>query len=124
MGYNDLAQDGWVNAFQAVNEPFTGLLGPMDQGAVIDPNYRSPYDLQASFGVEHAFSATWRVNVHYEHHQGVHQYRRYEYISGVTLPAAAPNVSVFRTDNRSRYDGVSFLVQHRLSKRFELSAHY
>jgi hypothetical protein len=35
-----------------------------------------------------------------------------------------PNVSLFRTDNRSRYDGVSFLVQHRLSKRFELTAHY
>jgi hypothetical protein len=122
--FSDLTQNGWVDALRAVNEPFSGLLGPADQGAVIDPGYHSPYDLQASFGVEHAFSDTWRLNVHYEHHQGVHQYRRYEYVSGVTLPADAPNISLFRTDNRSRYDGVSFLVQHRFSKRFELSAHY
>src|SRR5262249_6588995 len=122
--FNDLTQNGWVEAFQAVNEPFSGLLGAADQGAVIDPSYHSPYDLQASIGVEHAFSDTWRMNVHYEHHQGVHQYRRYEYVSGVTLPADAPNISLFRTDNRSRYDGVSFLIQHRFSGRFELSAHY
>jgi len=83
-----------------------------------------PYALQASFGVEHVLSGNWRVNVHYERHQGVHQYRRYEYISGATLPDTAPSVSVFRTDNRSRYDGVSFQVQHRFSGHFELSAHY
>jgi hypothetical protein len=119
-----LTQNGWVNAFQAVNSPFAGPLASTDQGAVIDPNYRSPYALQASFGVEHSFGENWHLVVHYEHQQGVHQYRRYEYISGVTLPDDAPNVSVFRTDNRSRYDGVSFAVQHRFSKRFDLSAHY
>jgi len=122
--YNDLTQNGWVEAFQAVNSPFSGLLSPEDQGVVIDPNYRSPYALQASFGVEHSFGEAWHVNAHYEHQQGVHQYRRYEYVSGVTLPDTAPSVSVFRTDNRSRYDGVSFVIQHRFSKRFDLSAHY
>ena len=122
--YNDLTQNGWVEAFQAVNAPFSGLLGPADQGVVIDPKYRSPYAFQASFGVEHSFGENWHLNAHYEHQQGVHQYRRYEYVSGVTLPDTAPNVSVFRTDNRSRYDGVSFAIQHRFSKRFDLSAHY
>jgi hypothetical protein len=123
--YNDLAQNGWAQAFQSVNQPFSGaLLGSMDQGFIIDPHYRSPYALQASFGVEHAFAKTWHLNVHYEHQQGVHQYRRYEYISSFTLPQTAPSVSVFRTDNRSRYDGVSFAIQHSFSKRFDLSAHY
>jgi hypothetical protein len=121
---NDLTQNGWVAAFQAVNEPFAGPLAHGEQGAVIDPNYHTPYALQASFGVEHAFGSSWRVNVHYEHQQGVHQYRRYEYVSGFTLPATAPNISLFRTDNRSRYDGVSFVVQHRLSRHFDLTAHY
>jgi len=122
--FNDLTQNGWVSAFQAVNEPFSGLLAPEDQGVVIDPHYHTPYALQASFGVEHVLSENWRLNVHYEHHQGVHQYRRYEYVSGVTLPDTAPNISLFRTDNRSRYDGVSFQVQHRFSGHFEISAHY
>jgi hypothetical protein len=122
--YNDLNQNGWVDAFRAVNEPFTGLLAPDEQGAVIDPNYHTPYALQVSVGVERVLSPTWRLNIHYEHQQGVHQYRRYEYVSDFTLPPTAPSVSLFRTDNRSRYDGVAFQVQHSISRHFELSAHY
>ncbi|MGH9825638.1 MAG: TonB-dependent receptor domain-containing protein, partial [Blastocatellia bacterium] len=123
--YNDLTQNGWVDAFRAVDRLFNGtLLGPGDQGAMIDPNYKTPYALQASFGFEHRFKEAWRFDIQYEHQQGVHQYRRYEYIGGVTLPGDAPNISVFKTDNRSRYDGVAIQVQHRLSNRFELSASY
>ena len=129
--YNDLAQNGWVDAFRAVVPGPVGLLATGDQGAVIDPNYHSPYALQASAGFEHALSKEWRLNINYEHQQGVHQYRRYEYRANDpvlapngTLPSTAPNISVFRTDNRSRYDGVSFAVNHRFSERFELTAHY
>jgi hypothetical protein len=122
--FNDLAQSGWVNAFQMVNQPFHGLLAAGEQGAVIDPDYHTPYALQASLGFEHNLGRHWSVGAQYEHQQGVHQYRRYEYVSGFTLPAAAPNVSLFRTDNRSRYDGVSFIVRHSFSSRFDLTAHY
>ena len=123
--YNDLAQNGWVQAFQAVNGPTPAqLLGPGDQGFIIDPSYRTPYSLQASFGFERALSNTWTLDVHFEHVKGNHQYRRYEYVGGVTLPADAPNISDFRADNRSRYDGVTFLIRHRFSNRFELSADY
>jgi hypothetical protein len=102
-----------------------------DQGAIIDPHYHSPYALQASAGFEHALSKTWRMIVNYQHQQGVHQYRRYEYVAqdptlapNGTLPGTAPNISVFRTDNRSRYDALSFAVNHSLAKQFELTAHY
>ncbi len=130
--YNDLAQNGWAQAFQEVNNfNVAQPVGPGAQGFLIDPHYHSPYALQASFGAEHAFNDKWRARVQFEHQQGVHQYRRYEYVSGITLlgpppnqPAAAPSISLFRTDNRSQYDGVSFVVQHRLSNHFELTAHY
>lgn len=129
--YNDLAQNGWVDAFRAVVPGPVPILGPGDQGALIDPNYHSPYALQASAGFEHAFSKTWKLSINYEHQQGVHQYRRYEYTANDpvlapngTLPAVAPNISVFRTDNRSRYDGVSLAVNHSFSSHFELTAHY
>jgi hypothetical protein len=69
-------------------------------------------------------SDTWKLDVHFEHVKGNHQYRRYEYVGGVTLPADSPDISDFRTDNRSRYDGVTFVIQHRFSNRFELSADY
>lgn len=129
--YNDLAQNGWVDAFRAVVPGAVPILSPGDQGALIDPNYSSPYALQASAGFEHALSKTWKLNINYVHQQGVHQYRRYEYTANDPvlapngpLPPDAPNISVFRTDNRSRYDGVSFAVNHRFANRFELIAHY
>ncbi|MGC2697391.1 MAG: carboxypeptidase regulatory-like domain-containing protein [Candidatus Angelobacter sp.] len=130
MYFNDLAQNGWVDAFRAVIPGAPGLLAAGDQGAIIDPNYHSPYALQASAGAEHEFAKSWRLNINYEHQQGVHQYRRYEYVAqdpanapNATLPATAPNISVFRTDNRSSYDGVSFAINHN-SRRLELTAHY
>jgi len=122
--YNDLAQNGWVDAFRAVDVPFSGLLTPGAQGALIDPGYKTPYAIQASFELEHALSKSWTLDVRYEHQEGDHQYRRYEYISGFSLPGDAPNVSVFRSDNRSRYDGAAFGVRHRFSNRFDLSAYY
>jgi hypothetical protein len=128
--FNDLAQNGWVDAFRAVTPGTVGVLAAGDQGALIDPNYHSPYAIQASAGVEHALKNSWRLNINYEHQQGVHQYRRYEYIAqdpieapNATLPSTAPDLSVFRTDNRSRYDGVSFAINHN-GKRFDLTAHY
>jgi hypothetical protein len=135
--YNDLAQNGWVDAFTAVNQPITActtydLTNPAclpsgedgGQGALIDPRYHTPYALQASGGVEHDFGKNWRLGVTYEHQQGVHQYRRYEYVAGFTLPAESPNISLFRTDNRSGYNGLALQLQHRFSNRFELTANY
>ena len=132
MYYNDLAQNGWVDAFRAITPGVTPVpLGAGEQGAIIDPDYHSPYALQASAGFEHLFANNWHLNIFYEHQQGVHQYRRYEYVANDpvaapngTLPAGSPDISVFRTDNRSRYDGVSFSISRRFSGRFELTAHY
>jgi len=135
--YNDLAQNGWVDAFTAVNQAITPCTtydltnpaclpggGDGGQGALIDPHYHSPYALQASAGVEHDFARNWRIGVTYEHQQGVHQYRRYEYVAGFTLPAESPNISLLRTDNRSSYNGLAVQLQHRFSNRFELTANY
>ncbi len=139
--YNDLAQNGWVDAFTAANQPITpcityDLANPSclpsgadgGQGALIDPNYHTPYALQASAAFEHDFTSgwakNWRLTATYEHQQGVHQYRRYEFISGFSLPADSPNISLFRADNRSSYNGLAVQLQHRFSNRFELTANY
>jgi hypothetical protein len=120
--YNDLAQNGWVDAFTAVNN--FNLQNGSGPSALIDPNYHTPYALTASAGYEHAFVNNWRVNITYEHQQGVHQYRRYEYAPGVGIPTNAPGVFLFRTDNRSIFNGLAMQVQHRFSNRFELTANY
>jgi hypothetical protein len=110
--YNDLAQNGWVDAFTAVNN--SNLKNGTGPSALIDPNYHTPYALTASAGYEHAFGNNWRVSVTYEHQQGVHQYRRYEF----------PGFSLFRTDNRSIYNGLAVQLQHNFSHRFELTGNY
>jgi hypothetical protein len=120
--YNDLAQNGWVDAFTALNN--FNLQNSTGPSALIDPNYHTPYALTASAGYEHAFANNWRLNISYEHQQGVHQYRRYDYTPGFGIPVSAPAVSVFRTDNRSIYNGLAVQVQHSFSRRFELTANY
>ncbi|HKW74467.1 MAG TPA: carboxypeptidase regulatory-like domain-containing protein [Terriglobales bacterium] len=115
--YNDLGQNGWAEAFQAVNG------GPNPPGAIIDPHYHSPYAFQASASAERAFARDWVLSGQFEHQEGVHQYRRYEYVSGISLPATAPSTSVFRADNRSSYDGGSLVLQHHGSG-YDVTAHY
>ncbi len=117
MYYNDLAQNGWAEAFQAVNG------GQNLPAAVIDPHYHTPYAIQASAAVEKSLSKDWRLAAQFEHQGGVHQYRRYQYVSGVSLPADAPDTAVFRTDNRSSYNGASLILQHR-GTRYDFTAHY
>lgn len=115
--YSDLAQNGWAEAFQAVNG------GPNPPSAMIDPNYHTPYAVEASAAVQHTLSNNWQLTAQFEHQGGVHQYRRYEYVEGLSLPVGAPSTSVFRSDNRSSYNGGSLIVQHR-GGHYDLTAHY
>jgi hypothetical protein len=108
MFYNDLAQNGWATAFQAVN---ANSVAPP---SLIDPNYKTPYAIHVTGGVQHAFDEHWIVSADYTHEQGNHGYRAYPY----------PTASVFRSDNRSSYNSLMLRVQGNVSRRFSLTAHY
>ncbi|HYM75549.1 MAG TPA: carboxypeptidase regulatory-like domain-containing protein [Candidatus Dormibacteraeota bacterium] len=105
--YNDLAQNGWAAAFQAVNG------GANPPAALIDPNYKTPYALHATGGVQHAINANWTVSADYTHEEGNHAYRAY--------PFAA---TVFRSDNRSSYNALMLHLQGNVTNRFNLVANY
>jgi Carboxypeptidase regulatory-like domain len=147
--YNDLAQNGWATAFQAVNTPsaFRPCRAPGDAGClpgataggagvVIDPNYHTPYALHVSGGVQKGWGHKWIASADYVHEQGVHGYRRYEYTAGYTLfsplfpsdPASqmdnVPNLSVFKSDNTSSYDALLLRLQGNVTRRFNLNANY
>ncbi|HEV2490415.1 MAG TPA: TonB-dependent receptor [Candidatus Acidoferrales bacterium] len=140
--YNDLAQNGWVTAFQAVNSTPKPCVNPGDpgcipgaaqggQGALIDPNYKTPYALHATAGVEHSFDNNWLISGDWTHEQGVHAYRRYSYIAGFTINTPlsgdapfVPNIDVFRSDNRSRYDALSAHLQGNVTHRLDLVFNY
>ena len=130
--YNDLAQNGWVTAFQAVNAPSGPCVVPTDPsclaagsaGALIDGRYRTPYAIHTTAGVEHAFNAQWLASADYTHEQGNHGYRRYDYTAGVNLPADAPDIALFKSDNRSSYNGLSLHLQGNVSRHFNLIANY
>jgi len=111
--YNDLAQNGWVQAFNAVNNfNIQNASGPP---SLIDPNYHTPYALHATAGIEHAFNANWIFSADYTLETGMHAYRRYNYASGI---------SVFRSDNRSSYKALALHLQGNMAKRLSLVANY
>lgn len=146
--YNDLAQNGWVTALQAVNQPPASCVNLGDPGcipgaaaggvgAIIDSRYKTPYALHATAGVQHAFRSKWNLAADWTHEQGVHQYARYQYHSGFTLftplfPASdttdqmnnVPDMAVFRSDNRSRYDAMTVHLQGNVTNRFNLVVNY
>ena len=92
--------------------------------ALIDPNYKTPYALHATAGVQHAINANWTVSADYTHEQGNHGYRRYDYTPGFNVDANAPALAVFRSDNRSSFDSLAIVVQGNVSRDFNLIAHY
>jgi hypothetical protein len=109
MFYNDLAQGGWATAFQAVNGGAASA-----PPSYIDPRYKTPYAIHVTGGVQHAFNEHWSASADYTHEQGNHGYRGYGF----------DEFTLFKSDNRSRYDGLMLRVQGNVSRRFSLTAHY
>jgi hypothetical protein len=109
MFYNDLAQNGWATAFQAVN-------GGIDSSppSYIDGRYKTPYNIHATAGVQHAFNEHWSVSADYTHEEGNHAYRAY----------AFPEFNLYRSDNRSSYNALMLHVQGSVSNRFSLVGNY
>lgn len=160
--YDDLAQNGWATAFQAINNSnfttgpcaLTGgpatyalvgsgcLMGGASAppGNLIGSNYKTPYAIHATGGIQHAFNQNWLMSIDYVHEQGNHGYRGFPYTSGSSLftpliptsdPSYAtdqtnvvPNVNVFESDNRSSYNGLMFHLQGNVTKRASLVANY
>jgi hypothetical protein len=109
MFYNDLAQNGWVTAFQAVN-------GGVDNSppAYIDPNYKTPYAIHITGGVQRALNNNWTASADYTHEQGNHGYRGYGF----------NEFNLFKSDNRSSYNALMIHLQGNVSSRFNLVANY
>ena len=114
MYYSDLAQNGWVTAFQAVNNTNVAAGGGIAPPSIIDPNYHTPYAIHATAGIQHAFNANWSLSADWTLETGMHGYRRYDF----------PNVSVFRSDNRSSYNALALHLQGNVDRRLSLVANY
>ena len=159
--YNDLAQNGWATAFQAVNPANAaggacmlttsssgysltgaGCLagGAGATGNLIDPNYKTPYALHATAGMQHAFHRNWTLSADFTHEEGNHGYRGYSFASGANVftpvipisdpnygadqQSVVPNVNMFKSDNRSSYNALMLVAQGNVKGRFNLIAHY
>ena len=152
--YNDLAQNGWVTAFEALGstpgpcvDPAANPTGPENAGCVpgdaaggtaslIDPRYKTPYAIHASLGIEQAFTPNWLIAADFIHQQGNHGYRAYSFTGGMDLftPQLAPtdpnqaqtvpDVHVFHSDNRSSYNALLLHLQGNVTRRFNLIANY
>jgi Carboxypeptidase regulatory-like domain/TonB dependent receptor len=104
--YEDLAQNGWATAFQAINNSnavsgacvLTGgpgayaLNGPgcLEGGSgatgnLIGSDYKTPYAIHITGGAEHAFNQQWLASADYVHEQGNHGYRAFPYTGAANL---------------------------------------
>ena len=158
MFYDDLAQNGWATAFQAVNQPAgpcsfnnvpgnfalvgSGCIlgGAAAGGDLIASNYKTPYAIHVTGGVQHAFNQKWILSADYTHEQGNHGYRGYSFTSGVNLftpliptsdpnfaadqASVVPNINLFKSDNRSSYNALMIHLQGNMARRFSLIANY
>jgi hypothetical protein len=152
--YDDLAQNGWVTAFQAVGTPPGPCVDPVQNpagaenlgcvpgdssggtGNLIDPNYNTPYAIHVTGGAQHSFNTSWTLSADYTHERGNHGYRSYGYTGGtnlftpllsVTDPTQAdlvPNINVFHSDNRSSYNALMVHLQGKVTRRLHLIANY
>jgi Carboxypeptidase regulatory-like domain len=152
--FNDLAQNGWATAFQAVNTSPAPCVDPVanpegsenlgcipgdasgGSGNLIAPNYKTPYAIHITGGFEHTFHAGWLLSADYTHEQGDHGYRAYSYTGGTNLltpllPVASPgqanvvpDINLFHSDNRSSYNALMLHLQGNVSKRLSLIANY
>jgi hypothetical protein len=159
--YNDLAQNGWATAFQGVNSTNattgpcaligangsysltgTGCLqgGAATAGNLIDSNYKTPYAIHVTGGVQHALNRNWTLSADFTHEQGNHSYRAYNFSSDANLftpliptsdpnydsdqQSAVPNVNLFKSDNRSSYNALMIAARGNVNSRFNLIAHY
>ena len=107
MFYDDLAQNGWATAFAAVNP------NPAAPPSLIDPNYRTPYAIHITGGVQRAFNQHWLMSADYTHEQGNHGYRAFPF----------PSATVFESDNRSSYNALMLHLQGN-TRRSNLTANY
>jgi TonB dependent receptor len=154
MYFNDLAQNGWVTAFQAVNSPPAPCRDPLRNpgspenagcipgdsmggtGNIIAPHYRAPYAIHITGGVQRSFGAQWAISADYTHEQGNHGYRAYNYTGGATLftpllPVTnqdqskfVPDINEFHSDNRSSFNALLVHLQGNIARRFNLIANY
>lgn len=119
MYYNDLAQNGWVTAFQAVNGSNVSTGGGIAPPSVIDPKYHTPYAEHVTAGVEHAFNSDWTLSTDFTLETGMHGYRHYVFPNSVF-----GSLDVFRSDNRSSYKALKVHLQGNVAKRLSLVANY
>jgi hypothetical protein len=119
MYYNDLAQNGWVTAFQAVNDTNVASGGGIAAPSVIDPNYRTPYAEHVTGGVEHAFNANWTLSTDFTLETGMHGYRHYDFPD-----PTFGSIAVFRSDNRSSYKALKVHLQGNVARHFSMVFNY
>ncbi|HEY2121560.1 MAG TPA: carboxypeptidase regulatory-like domain-containing protein [Candidatus Acidoferrum sp.] len=112
MYYDDLAQNGWVTAFQSVNAGSIAN-GPITP-SLIDPNYHTPYAIHVTAGIQHELSTNWLVSADWTLETGMHAYRNYVFAEA----------NVFRSDNRSSYQGLALKLQGNVTRRAHFVASY
>lgn len=144
--FDDLAQNGWATAFQAINSSnavtgscaLTGGPGAYAlagsgclqggagvTGSLIGSDYKTPYAIHILGGVQHAFSQQWLAGADYVHEQGNHGYRGFAYGSDANLftPAIPASDRSYDADQSSVVPNVNVFQSDNRSSFNALMIH-
>ena len=144
--FDDLAQNGWATALQAVNDTnattgscaLTGGPGAYSltgdgclqggagtAGNLIGSDYKTPYAIHIIGGVQHAFSQKWLAGADYVHEQGNHGYRAFSYASDANLftPSISEADSDYDADQMSVVPNVNVFQSDNRSSYNALMVH-
>ena len=118
---NQALQVNGVQAFEQVLGPSLAPVPPSIYRA--DPRLATPYSQQSSFAVEHALARDLTATASYQFVRGTKLARTRNINYGGADPRYA---GVFQLEDAaaSRYNGLSFTLNRRMSDEFEFSAGY
>ncbi|MBX7224257.1 MAG: TonB-dependent receptor [Blastocatellia bacterium] len=137
------SQDPFLKRFRFGVDPLPTSAATTDlpvgsTGRIIDPNFRAPYNQEATFGYSAELSQDWALSIDYVHQLAVHEHQRVDWnprINGVRVLAGdfvkaglpANRIGQLRVEspiNRSRFDSLTIEVKKRLSNHYQFNSHY
>lgn len=132
LRYNGVAQQSIIIRNPVWLDPFAGdptVLATSTLKRTIDPALRAPYNINLMGSIERQLPGGWVTSVTYNYTKGLHQFRSRNINAPLPETGLRPdptqgNIYQIESSAKSEYQGVTFGVQRRLGKLFQVFSNY
>ncbi|MFN7931172.1 MAG: hypothetical protein U0Y68_25240 [Blastocatellia bacterium] len=132
LRYNGIAQQSIIIRNPVWLDPFAGdatVLATSTLKRTIDPTLRAPYNINLMGSIERQLAGGWVTSVTYNYTRGLHQFRSRNINAplpetGLRTDPTQGNIYQIEASAKSEYQGLTFGVQRRFGKLFQLFSNY